>query len=228
MNISGYQDTFPDGIDLEKLLVDGWDLVTGPAFWAAHLLRQGYDEDVILPGFGVEEPAAQEVFDRLAEADRWPAFRIEVDPQRSLVVVYRNLAEDAGVDYLLESAGRDAVLLSALEGSFRGPGISWLEILRVSRRSGADGIDGRKLLLLWPMSGDTAAVPNAGPVVAEALREVGAAGDLDELTELLVEDHPMWDLPSWTVTSTGSLINDGDHSPRNPAGPAYGGTDFSL
>jgi hypothetical protein len=227
MNIAGYEEEFPDDVTLGDLLFDASELADGPAFWAAHFLRQGYDEDVVLSGFGVAEEAAQEAFDHFVRADRWPTFRIDIGGGRAVVVVYRNFEEDLGVDYLLETAD-GSLRLAALEGDFRGPGISWPETVAVAGRGNPDEIDAATLLLLLPMGGDADAGEHASVVVEVALREVGADGAVSELADLLVTDHPMWELAHWTSDSGQETVCDGEYSPRNPAGEVYVGVDFSL
>ncbi len=194
MEITGYGALFAD--DVTGFLVDGWDDAVGPVFWATHLLRQGYDEDVVLAGFGIEAEVARRHHARLRRSDRWPVYRIPLSGGRSLAVVYRNYPGDRGVDYLLEVPGRDAVRLACVDGDFTGPGISWSELTAIADAPSPGGTPSARLLLLWPMSGDIAMPRIAAPVAARAVGELGAVGTVGELAELLADDHPMWDFPA--------------------------------
>ena len=185
-------------------LTDGWKIASGPEFWAAHLLAQGFDEDedVIFDAFKVKEPAVNKVLDRLTGPDTWPVFTVGLPGGARLHVVYRNYDDDEGVDYLFDAGGGldDAVRIAGLEGDFAGPGASLAEL------AGFAGRD--EVLLLAPMCGEADAS-------RDAIRHLTAATGSRELTDLLIEDHPMWDAPAWRRDGD-LLVCDGEDSPRNP------------
>ena len=227
MSISGYYRLFPDDLDVASRVYDAWDAASGGEFWAAHLLRQGYDEETVLSGFGIDEDAARALFEQLSDPSRWPTFRLPLDGGWALSTVYRNFDEDEGVDYLLEMDDDQCVRLCALEGSFQGPGLSWGELRGVQAAECPAPADAR-LLMFLPMSGEADTADAARPIVAEALRRLGATGDVDELADALTEDHPMWDLPRWHPDAEGNLLCDGEYSPRNPESPFYNGVRVAL
>jgi hypothetical protein len=226
VNISAYYRLFPDDLDVASRVYDAWDVATGGEFWAAHLLRQGYDEDAVLSGFGIDEEAARARFEQLSDPDRWPIFCLPLDDGRALTAVYRNFGEDEGVDYLLETDDQ-CLRMSVLEGSFQGPGLSWGELRGLLQADGPVPAEAR-LLMFLPMSGEADTAEAARPVAAEALRQLGAAGDIDELADALTEDHPMWDLPQWERDAEGNLVCDGEYSPRNPHSPFYNRVPVAL
>jgi hypothetical protein len=227
VNNSDYHRLFPDDLDVASRVYDAWDAASGGDFWAAHLLRQGYDEDAVLEGFDVGEEEARARFEELSDPDHWPAFPLPLGDGRTLTAVYRNFDEDEGVDYLLEADGAASVRLAALEGSFQGPGLSWSE-LRALLDLDAPVPAQVRLLMFLPAAGEDGMTDEARPLVADALRHVGARGDVDGLADALTEDHPMWDLPRWERDAEGNLVCDGEYSPRNPEGPFYTGGPVTL
>ncbi|WP_239144673.1 hypothetical protein [Streptomyces sp. SID14515] len=126
-------------------------------------------------GDGADADALAEV---LFDPEQWPMFRALVPdghPVPGVVVVYRNLVDEFGVDYLPGGPGTGAGLSSAL-----GPGLSWRELIRVADcpeppADGVQEVSGRFLLLLPLLSGEW-----SGDVVRErivaALVAVGAPG----------------------------------------------------
>lgn len=85
-----------------------------------------------------------------------------------------------------------------------------------------------RLLMFLLAAGEEGMAGQAEALVAEALREVGARGDIDELAAALTEDNPMWNLPRWQTDDAGNLVCDGEYSPRNSQGPFYNGVPMSL
>jgi hypothetical protein len=227
VNISGYDRLFPEDLEVAARVYDAWDAASGGEFWAAHLLRQGYDEEAVLGGFGVDEQATRALFEQLVDSQRWPAFEVPMGDGRTLTAVYRNFDEDTGVDYLLGNGEAQAIRLAAVEGTFQGPGLSWSELRALLELDGPVPSHLR-LLMFLPAAGEHDMADEAQPLVTDALRRVGAGGDLDELAEALTEDHPMWDLPGWVPDAQGNLICDGPYSPRNPKSPFYLGTPVAL
>ncbi|MFD9845404.1 hypothetical protein [Streptomyces parvus] len=142
-------------------VVAGESLVGRRGFWANHLLALcgdgmcgGRAEPEWFGGDGGDADALAEV---LFDPERWPVFRVLVPdghPAPGVVVVYRNLVDECGVDYLPGGPGTGAGLGSGLV-----PGLSWRELTRVADcpEPSADGVQdasGRFLLLLPLLSGE--------------------------------------------------------------------------
>ncbi len=125
------------------------------------------------------------------------------------------------MDYVLQAADdSDGTRIAAVEGNFVGPGISWPELLRATWLGCAADPDARarQLLFMIAMLGDADAGTEAVAVVAEAFSVIGATGEVDALAQALVNENAMWELPRWTIDPTGSLVCDGNYSPRNKNG----------
>ncbi|MFJ2023502.1 hypothetical protein ACIODW_06755 [Streptomyces sp. NPDC087897] len=184
-------------------VVAGEALVGQPGFWSCHLLGLcadgacgGRAEPEWFGGDGADVDALSEV---LFDPERWPVFRVLTGGQGSeggVVVVYRNLGDEFGVDYL--RAG------SASCGEVR---LSWSELTRLADGPafGGDGVRewAERFLLLLPclggvweeeaVRGRTAAALR-GVGVPEATVEVAAAHLLGHLERRASHD-PGWRSP---------------------------------
>lgn len=221
MRIDGYTDRFPDPGEVEGLLYDSSEMTSDRAFWAAHLLNQVLDDEELVMGvWGVADPELADMQDRLADPSRWPLIRVGLAGGASLFVVYRNLDEDAGVDYVLAPGSARAIRLATTEGSYEGPGISWRELVAASRHESDPLGQAGTLLLLSPMLGDREAEETGRDVVAEAIAALGGSGDVDGLAGQIVSENLQWEPAEWTADAEGVVICDDPASPRNPDGPA--------
>jgi hypothetical protein len=222
MTYRGYVDGFPEDLDVDGLITGGSEFMDRPGFWAAHYLNQSVDEDDLAAEvWGVPIETIREVMEQLTDPASWPAFEIGLDGDAKLAVVYRNMDGDYGVDYLLvPGSEQECVMVAALEGHYRGPGISWPELSAVADRF-ADPLErARAMLLLGPMLGDVEAVePEAIAELAEALRLTGGTGDVEGFARLIVSENPLWEPATWHTTDDGSTVCDEENSPRNPEGP---------
>ncbi|MFI1785447.1 hypothetical protein [Streptomyces rubiginosohelvolus] len=157
-------------------VVAGDSLVGRRGFWANHLLAMCGDgtcaERAVPEWFGGDGADADALAEVLFDPEQWPVFRVLVPdghPVPGVVMVYRNFADEFGVDYLRGGQDMGASLVS---------GLSWQELIRVADCSeppadGVQDVSGRFLLLLPLLSGEW-----SGDVVRErivaALVAVGA------------------------------------------------------
>ncbi|WP_127500859.1 hypothetical protein [Actinoplanes solisilvae] len=214
MIYKGYADGFPDDLDVDRLIVDGSRFLGVPGFWAAHYLSQTMEDETFVDGvWGLDRAVVRAVQDELNDPGAWPAFEADLASGGKLVVVYRNFADDAGVDYLLVPDGESEVLrIATTEGEYEGPGISWAELSAVA------GGSAEILLLLAPMLGDVEADDDEPiAVLAEALRSAGAVASAEEMARLIVAENLQWEPADWYETDFGATCCDGESSPRNPA-----------
>ncbi|MET8841802.1 hypothetical protein ABZW67_17110 [Streptomyces rubiginosohelvolus] len=157
-------------------VVAGDSLVGRRGFWASHLLAMCGDgtcaERAVPEWFGGDGADADALAEVLFDPEQWPVFRVLVPdghPVPGVVMVYRNFADEFGVDYLRGGQDMGASLVS---------GLSWQELIRVADcpeppAEGVQDVSGRFLLLLPLLSGEW-----SGDVVRErivaALVAVGA------------------------------------------------------
>nr|WP_202474077.1 hypothetical protein [Streptomyces sp. SID5466] len=166
-------------------VVAGESLVGRRGFWANHLLAMCGDgtcvEQAVPEWFGGDRADVDALAEVLFDPERWPVFRVLVPdghPVPGVVVVYRNLADEFGVDHLLggQGTGTCAGLSSGLVS-----GLSWRELIRVADcpEPPADGVrdvSGRFLLLL-PLLGGVWSDEVVRERIVAALVAVGAPED---------------------------------------------------
>ncbi|TDE35695.1 hypothetical protein [Actinomadura sp. 6K520] len=208
-------------------LVDGSTLLTDPAFWAVHALMVGATGlDDPRRDFGVDTEDAEELDERLFDPDHWPVFTVPLHSGAALHVIYRNLADDMGLDYVLSGpAWPHDLWLAAVEGCFVGPGLSWHELITTAHQaptsaptSTADS--SRRLLLLLPTLGDADLPDSAVPALTAALTHTTASPAPQHVAEtLLRKNHAYWQPAHWTKLANGALVCDEYHSRRCPRHP---------
>ncbi|WP_106319987.1 hypothetical protein [Actinoplanes italicus] len=215
MDLGGYQNFFegdPD-LDVAALLTDGRHLLDKPGFWAAYLRALMIpDEDYVLAA--IWNTAADDDLDDFIDPGRWEVLRVGLGGGAEIAVVFRNLDEDDGVDYLvLPGGGAEAIPIAAIDGHQTGPGLSWPELAGVAARQEDPVRRAQALLLLAPAFGDAAADnPEAIALVSGAMRVLGATGDVEAAASMLVSDE----VDFWGHVEWDAGVPDSDLAPRNP------------
>ncbi|KUO11099.1 hypothetical protein [Streptomyces sp. DSM 15324] len=190
-----------------------------PGFWPAYYgpVWDAFADDP--EPFGADhadvDAAAEALYER---TDVWPAYRIPLPHGRTLWVVHRNAPDDSGTDYLLTGPGLHREReLAAIEGHFRGPGLSWPDLVALAHAAPAD-TDGirdpdRRLLLLLPAYGDAdTPVEEALERITAALIAVGVAPQAAPAAAGRFLDHPFWESPTWPEPG-GSPLSGGSGAP---------------
>lgn len=214
--ITGYED---------HPLVDGAAFLNDPVFWAVHALMVGAAGlDDLRRDFGVEVEDAEELCEQLLEPGGWPVFTVPLRDGAAIRVVYRNLVDDMGLDYLFSCPDLPVdLLLAAVDGSFVGPGLSWHELISAARSVpvSAPAVDSaQRLLLLLPALGDADLSDSAVPDLASALTHITASPAPRRVAEtLLHKNHAYWQPAHWTKLDNGALVCDEPHSRRCPQHP---------
>ncbi|MEU5529396.1 hypothetical protein ABZ744_20920 [Micromonospora chersina] len=212
MLIPGYQDRFSEDVNVTARAVDGWHLAARPGFWAQYWreLLLPDEDDLLSEVWGATGDDLDELFD----SEAWPVLRVGLGGGAELAVVFRNLHEDGGVDFLvLPSGGRDAIEIAGLDGHQTGPGLSWAELVAVAGRQHNPVRRAQTLMLLAPAFGDEAAEnPDAVALLAEAMRTLGANGDTERVAMAAVSDEVhFWGHVPWAAGVPAS-----EYAPRNP------------
>ncbi|MCC9312380.1 hypothetical protein LN042_35910 [Kitasatospora sp. RB6PN24] len=189
------------------------DLVAAPGFWASYLLWLAEGED-FEPGpdlFGADGADADAVYERLSNPTAWPVFRLPMQHGHSLLIVHRNFAEDAGIDYYLTHPDWDRPgSLASIEGHFAGPGLAWRELIHIARNPGeGPGITEphARLLLLLPTLGDADLPTDATATVASALAAIGTPTDATTTLAEALLDHPFRGDETWYFEGAGSPLS---------------------
>jgi hypothetical protein len=188
-------------------------LVARPGFWSNHLLgsccRDAGAEPEWFGDDGADVDAMSEV---LMDPERWPVFRVPFEGGYEVVVVYRNLVGEYGVDYLLTHPSRSSAhRIASWEGDLEGDALRWRELIHIadSPRSGAEGIENpaARLVLLLPLLKDHALPDEAVEMLSAALVAVGAPQDTAPATAEHLLDHAtggVWHDPTWSSPLSGS------------------------
>ncbi|MFJ7159567.1 hypothetical protein ACIQUQ_32090 [Streptomyces sp. NPDC101118] len=216
--------TLPGYEDQDTPLTDGSGYLSRPLFWPCHLGSSLRDEHTQAVAFGPDWDDALALIREIHSPDAWPVFTVHLHAGHVLHVVYTNVEGDGGTDYLLSHPDRpEPVTLAADNGHFTGPGLSWPELEAAAGLRTASGVTDpdARLLLLFPMLGDTEIPRGAAPRLAAALRALTIVEDPAELARLLLLHQGQWSPANW-YEADGTRICDGSHSHRNPA------NDFAL
>jgi len=220
--VTNSADTHPDqipGYDGGPL-VHLPELLDEPLFWLGHLASGASSEEAAELLFGADYDATVEFCRQMSARPDWPTFSVPVATGR-LYVVYRNLADDMGIDYLLDRPDWDrAERLATDDGHFMGPGLSWPELTAAADNGLAGGSTtdpDSRLLLLLPAFGDSAVPAAAAERLGAALRARTAVEDPERLAAVLLEGQGPCGPARWTGDEDGRRINDGSYSFRNPA-----------
>ncbi|MFD7260478.1 hypothetical protein [Streptomyces sp. NPDC059874] len=197
-------------------LVAGEPLPARPGFWSNHLMALCEDgtcvERPVPEWFGDDGADADALSETLFDPERWPVFRVPAADGPGVVVIYRNLVGDYGIDYLLTHPGHSyAQKIAAWQGHLPGSGLVWQELARIADTPAPDAEGVRdaaaRLLLILPLFNDLDIPSAALTRIRAALTAVGAPEDTAADTAEHLMGHltrkPSHD-PGW-----GSPLSDG-------------------
>ncbi|MCQ9184836.1 hypothetical protein KMT30_38540 [Streptomyces sp. IBSBF 2953] len=200
-------------------LVRGDAYLDEPLFWPVHLGSCLHGQDAQRAAFGADWDAAMELYRTLSAEHEWPVFSVPLRSGHTIYVVYRNVVDGWGVDYLIhQPAWSEAETLAVVDGHFMGPGMSWPELLSAAGQSATEGIGDAdaRLLLLFPTLGDALLPDDAAAALTRSLAALTLIEEPAEVARLLLENQGQWAPARWR-SAEGARINDGGHSYRNPS-----------
>ncbi len=202
------------------MLIEGYDdgpldagesLLARPGFWSNYLSEicaGGANAESPVPEwFGEDGADVDALSEILFDPERWPVLRVPSADGSGVVVVFRNLVGDCGIDFLLIHPGQShAQQIASWEGELSGTGLAWRELVRIAENPApeADGVDepAARLLLLLPLLilNDLEVPEEASARLSAALTAVGVAQDIAlSTTEHLLTGltgRP-WHDPAW-------------------------------
>jgi hypothetical protein len=193
-------------------LVAGESLVARPGFWSLHLWGPCCGDAGAEPEwFGEDGADVDALSEWLMDPERWPVIRVPVEGGHEVLVVYRNMAGDHGVDYLVRHPSRSAARhVAGGERHGGGDSLSWGELIHVVDRPGTagEGIEEPdvRLLLLLPLLGESGLPDEAAARLTAALIAVGAPQDTAPITARHLLEHPagsVWHDPGWASPLSG-------------------------
>ncbi|MDX3234525.1 hypothetical protein PV392_02235 [Streptomyces sp. ME03-5709C] len=200
-------------------LTAGEPLAARPGFWANHLLEwcaTGPDGERPAPEwFGDDGADTEALAEVLYDESAWPVLRVPFGEGHRVVVVFRDFADDPGLDFLLTHPGwAGPRTLLSYDGERRGPGLAWRRLLHVAETVPDSGPDeglrcpAARLLLLLPLLDDgRLKTAEAVPRIAGALTAVGAPEETAALTARCLVDgtaDEVWHDPAWGSPLSGS------------------------
>ncbi|MFJ3338938.1 hypothetical protein [Streptomyces sp. NPDC086766] len=194
-------------------LVAGEPLVDRPGFWSNHLWGPCWRGASAEPEwFGADGADVDAMSDLLMDPKRWPVFLMPVEGGYEAVVVYRNLVDDYGVDYVFtHPSWSGARQIAGWDGDLHGDTLTWRELIRIvaSPSPTADGIKdpAARLLLLLPLLAEHAPSDEAVATLTAALIAAGASEDTAPTTAQHLLEHAAgnaWHDPTWGSPLSGS------------------------
>lgn len=140
VRIPGYLDGHEPPVPVDTL-VNRTELVDSMVFWAMYLGGIGGSASAEM-AFDVPEAEVQAMTSMFLDERCWPVLSLPVHGG-TVHVVECNFPQEGSTDYLLAPAdGRDAIRFAELSGHFRGPGMSWREIVATASQSDPTTADG--------------------------------------------------------------------------------------
>ncbi|GAA1403952.1 hypothetical protein ACFQZ4_50560 [Catellatospora coxensis] len=178
---------FPSRADYP--LVDAEGLLQNPAFWPLHL-HWAHDIHDLMSRLDVDGGDMDVLADQLIDPERWPFFRLPTADGGELVIIYRNFADDSGIDFERHQADGAITNLAAIEGDWPARVFDWDELLQIATnpRRGAgvtEPVD--RFLLLLPLLADA-----PGDASDQVRRAFGARTALAETAGAILERSPHW------------------------------------
>jgi hypothetical protein len=113
--------------------------------------------------------------------------------------------------------GEPMMKLAALEGHFRGPALSWSELVAAANQDDGQLSPAARLLLLLPAAGDIDTPGDARDLVAAAVTSVSASRQQVSVASELLNSHGYWTPCPWTIRDEVPVCA-GPHSYRSAGG----------
>ncbi|MEV4199693.1 hypothetical protein [Micromonospora globbae] len=174
--IPGYTTMAPRDYDVEcDATVYAADGVVGyPAFWWHYLSGPlgAYPQSET----AFEVPAADyhAMAAVLDDPERWPVISVRLDGDTWLRIVYRNIEDGAGLDFVEQRPGRPAEVVTSVEGHGFTSAMTWAELLAAAALPDEQLTWAQRLILMLPMLGPQELPEDAEEIVRRALEGIGA------------------------------------------------------
>lgn len=188
--IPGYTTMAAPDYDIEcNAPVYAADGVVGhPAFWSHYLSGPLGAHRESEAAFEVHAADYHAICAVLNDLERWPVVSVRLDGEVWLRIVYRNVKEEQGLDFVEERPGRPAKLVASVEGHGFTSAMTWAELLAAAALPDERLNGAQRLILMLPMLGPQELPEDASEVMHRALDGIGAtnraaltAGLLDAL-----------------------------------------------
>ncbi|PWU57037.1 hypothetical protein DLJ47_03920 [Micromonospora sp. S4605] len=110
----------------------------------------------------------------LDDPERWPVISVRLDGEAWLRIVYRNIEDAAGLDFVEERPGRPAEVVTSVEGHGFTSAMTWAELLAAAALPDERLTWAQRLILMLPMLGPQELSEDAEEIMHKALEGIGA------------------------------------------------------
>jgi hypothetical protein len=185
--IPGYTTMAPPDYDVEcEAIVHAADgLVEYPAFWLHYLSGPLGVHREAEAAFEVQVADYRAMRTVLNDLERWPVVSVRLDGELWLRIVYRNVEEEQGLDFVEERPGQPAKVVTSVEGHGFTSATTWAELLAAAALPDERLAWAQRLILMLPMLGQQELPEDAEEVMHGALDGIGATNRAALATALL-------------------------------------------
>ncbi|MGN9807294.1 hypothetical protein [Micromonospora sp. L32] len=174
--IPGYTTMAPPDYDSEcdATVYAADDVVGYPAFWLHYLSGPlgAYPESEA--AFEVQAADYHAMCGVLDDPERWPVASVRLDGEVWLRIVYRNVEDEAGLDFVEERPGWPAEVVTSVEGHGFTSAMTWAELLAAAALPDERLTWAQRLILMLPMLGPQELSGDAEEAMHRALDGIGA------------------------------------------------------
>ncbi|MGI5523372.1 hypothetical protein ACQEUX_20935 [Micromonospora sp. CA-259024] len=149
-------------------------VVAHPAFWLHYLSGPVGAYPDAEAAFEVPTADYHAMGAVLDDPERWPVISVRLDGEVWLRIVYRNIEDEAGLDFVEERPGRPAEVVTSVEGHGFTSAMTWAELLAAAALPDERLTWAQRLILMLPMLGQQELSEDAEKVVHRALEGIGA------------------------------------------------------
>lgn len=162
--------------DATAYAADG--VVGYPAFWWHYLSGPlgAYPESEA--AFEVQAADYHAMGAVLDDPERWPVISVRLHGEVWLRIVYRNVEDEAGIDFVEERPGRPAEVVTSVEGHGFTSAMTWVELLAAAALPDERLTWAQRLILMLPMLGPQELSEDAEEIMHRALDGIGATNRL--------------------------------------------------
>lgn len=185
--IPGYTTMAPPDyyIECDATVYAADGVVECPAFWLHYLSGPlgAYPESEA--AFEVQAADYNAMGAVLDDPERWPVISVRLDGEAWLRIVYRNVEDAAGLDFVEERPSRPAEVVTSVEGHGFTSAMTWVELLAAAALPDERLTWAQRLILMLPMLGPQELSEDAEEVMHRALDGIGATNRLTVAGALL-------------------------------------------
>ncbi|MEU8329863.1 hypothetical protein [Micromonospora sp. NPDC048839] len=161
-------------VECDATVYEADGVVRHPAFWLHYLSGPlGAHREAEI-AFAVQAADHRAMWAILNDPEHWPVVSVRLDGEAWLRIVYRNVEDEQGLDFVEEWPGRSAEVVASVEGHGFSSALTWAELLAAAALPDERLTWAQRLILMLPMLGPQEMPEDAPEVVHRALDGIGA------------------------------------------------------